>query len=247
MTRSVQSLPQGVPRPLSYVAAATLLAVILSLGQAVLMPFALAALIGFVLVTPVAWLERFGLHRVASVVLVVLVVLGGLAGFGYALSRQFTDFATHMPQYSASIESKLAALRETGDGALTQIKHSVEKVDHDLDKQETVASSPAVDTPGTLRKDVQPVVLAPTQLGAVERLRATWQPLARPITTAGIVLILVIFILVQREDLRNRLIRLAGQGRLTMTTSPTSTTRGVESRVFSHLGQKVGTTFCRRA
>ena len=73
----------------------------------------------------------------ASVALVVLVVLGGVGGFGYALSRQFNDFATHMPQYSASIKSKLAALRETREGRLTKIQETVDKAGHDLDKQET--------------------------------------------------------------------------------------------------------------
>lgn len=218
MTRSSQSFPSGVSRPLLYVAGATLLVTILSLGQAVLMPFALAVLIGFVLIAPVAWLERTGLHHVVSVALVLLVVLGGVAGFGYALSRQLTDLATHMPQYSASIKSKLAALRETRKGSLTQIQETVEKAGHDLDKQEIVTGSPAVAPPVTLRKDVQPVLVVPNQPGDAERLRATWEPLAKPVATAGIVLILVIFILVQREDLRNRLIRLAGRGRLTVTT-----------------------------
>lgn len=218
MTRSLQRLPSGISHPLLYVAGTTLLVTILSLAQAVLMPLALAALIGFVLIAPVAALERAGLHRVASVALVLVVVLGGVAGFGYTLSRQFTDLAAHMPQYSASIKSKLAALRETRKGPLTQIQETVEKAAHDLDKQEKATSSPAVETSVTLRKDVQPVLVVPNQPGDVERLRARWEPVARPIATAGIVLILVIFILVQREDIRNRLIRLAGQGRLTITT-----------------------------
>ena len=213
-----QSLPFGVSRPLSYVAAAALLVTILSLAQAVLMPLALAALIGFVLIGPVASLERVGLHRAASVALVVVVVLGGVVGFGYALSRQFNDLAAHMPQYSASIKAKLAALRETRKGAFTKIQETVDQAGHDLDKQESARNAPAVEKSPTLRKDVQPVLVVPNQPGDAERLRAAWQPVARPLLTAGIVLILVIFILVQREDIRNRVIRLAGRKRLTVTT-----------------------------
>jgi len=234
MTRSSQSFPSGVARPLFYAAGATLLITILSLGQAVLVPFALAALIGCVLIAPVAWLERRGLHRMASVALVLCVVLGGVAGFAYELSRQLTDLATHMPQYSASITSKLATLRETRNGSLSRIQNTVKQAGHDLDKQEMAAGSPVIERPVTAHQDVQPVLVVPNPPGDLERVQATWKPLAKPIGTAGIVLILVIFMLAQREDLRNRIIRLAGRGRLTVTTRTLDeATRQISRFLFS--------------
>src|SRR5262249_26296771 len=66
--------------------------------------------------------------------------------------------------------------------------------------------------------DVQPVVVVPTEPTDVERLRAMLEPVFEPLTTAGIVLIMVIFMLMQREELRNRFIRLVGRGRVTLTT-----------------------------
>ncbi len=215
---SSQSLPTGGLRLLLYVAGAALLVSILSLAQAVLMPVALAALLAFLLTPPVARLERAGLHRVASVALVLSVVLGGVAGFGYTLSRQITDLAAHMPQYSVAIKSRLAALRETRKGAISQIQETVKKAGDELDKQEIAKHPPAVEAPGPVRKDVQPVVVVPNRPGDADRLRATWEPFVRPAATAGIVLVLMSFILVQHEDIRNRLIHLAGPGRVTVVT-----------------------------
>ena len=207
-TANSQSLSDGTLRPLLYVAAAALLLTILSSAQAVIVPLVLAAMMGFILTPPVAFLERAGIRRALSVALVVLVALGVLGGFGYTLSRQFNDFATHLPQYTAPIESKLATLRATRKGAIGQIQDTVGKVSHELNTQETA-------NPAAARDDVQPVLVVP---GDTEHLRSMLEPFIRPIATAVIVLILTIFVLAQREDLRNRLIRLAGRGRITVTT-----------------------------
>ena len=212
------SLPSGGLRLLLYIAGAALLVTVLSLARAVLMPFALAVLLAYVLNPPVALLERAGLRRLGSVALVLLMVLSGIALFGYTLSRQFNDLASHMPQYSVAIRSRLAALRETRKGAITQIQDSVRKAGEDLDKQEIAEHPPVVQAPGPVRKDVQPVVIVPNQPGDADLLRATWEPFMRPAATAGIVLILTAFLLVQHESLRERLIQLAGPRWSAVTT-----------------------------
>src|SRR5579862_3302301 len=93
--RTTGDLPPAAPggglRLLLYAAGVALLVTVLSLARAVLMPFALAALLAFVLIPPVALLERAGLRRLPSVALVLLIVLSGVALFGYTLSRQFND------------------------------------------------------------------------------------------------------------------------------------------------------------
>jgi len=144
-----------------------------------------------------------------------------------------TDLATHMPQFSASIRSKLVALHKTRNGSLARIQQSVEQAGENLDKQEGENGSPTTSSPAD-RKDVQPVQLVPTPPTDAEWLRAAWKPVAKPVGTAGIVLILVIFMLAQREDLRNRLIRLAGRGRLTVTTRTLDeATRQISRFLFS--------------
>jgi len=122
-----------------------------------------------------------------------------------------------MPRYSTSIREKLAALRETRHGAIANIEKTVADVSHELDKQEARKAEPH-DVPLALQTDIQRVLVVPAEPTDVERLRGMIEPVAEPLTKAGLVLILVIFMLLGREDLRDRIIRLVGQGRITLTT-----------------------------
>jgi len=203
-------------RLLAYLGIATLLIAILSIGHVVLVPLAVAVMLGFILTPPVTALERRGLPRFVCIGLVLLTVLGLLGGFGYVLSRQFNDFAAHMPQYSRSIKDKLATLRATGK-PIGQIQDTVEKVSRELDKQEG-ATRPSTGEPAGKDAVVQPVTVVPSVPNDVERLRMLLEPILGPIVDAGLVLILTTFMLMQREDIRNRLIRLGGLGRVTVTT-----------------------------
>jgi len=217
--RRRHAAPSTTRRPqfLLYSTAAVVVVAALSRGQAVLMPFTLAVLLAIILTPAVARLERAGLRRGASVALVLLLVLGGVGAFAYALSRQCTDLANHMPQYSASIKSKLAVLRATRRGPITQIQETVQQAGHDLDKQDLAVHPLAVDAAAPAHRDIQPVVVVPNQPTDAEVLRATWGAFLTPITMAGIVLILLSFMLVQREDLARRLVALAGAGHMTIT------------------------------
>src|SRR4029453_3945549 len=209
----------GPVRVLLGLATAALLVVILERGQVVLVPVALAVMISFILTPPVRALERLRLPRLVAVGIVLVVALGLVGGFGYLLSRQFNDFAAHMPKYAVGIKSKLATLRETRKGTLGQIQDTVDEVSHELDRQEGAAQPSPHDPKAAPAPDaVQPVSIVPTQPNDVESLRLLLEPILNPIVTAGIVLILTAFMLVGREDLRNRLIRLVGSGRVTVTT-----------------------------
>jgi len=206
------SWPRGL-RLLLWSGGVVVLVAALSRGQAVLMPFAVATVLAIILTPGVARLERAGLHRGLSVALVLLVALAGIGAFAYGLSRQCTELAEHIPRYSASIESKLAALRATRKGPISQIREGVQKAGHDLDRQAKPAEPPAVDAPGPVHQDVQPVVVVPSKPNDADMLRAAWAPLKGPIVSAAVVLILLSFMLVQREDLTRRLIGFAGPTR----------------------------------
>jgi len=220
MPNSLWSLPLEVLRPLLYLAALALLVTVLSHAKAVLLPIALAVLLTFILSPLVEALEHRFFPRIAAVTVVVILALSIVGAFGYVLNRQFNDLATQLPQYSRSIKEKFATLRATRKGAIANIQKTVEEVSRELDKQEQQQS------PGTSgarpvpegKKDVQPIVVVPTEPTDVERLRGMLEPVFEPLATAGIILIMVIFMLMQREDLRNRFIRLLGQGRVTPTT-----------------------------
>ena len=210
--------------PLLYVAAVTLLVIILVHAKAVLVPVALAMLLAFIL-TPVAEaLEHRRVPRLGAVAVVVLVALGVIGGFAYMLSLQLNDLAAKLPQYSTSIREKVATLRTSPGGAIANIQKTVDEVSQELGKQEQ--QKPQKDhtlplpggKPADVRKDVQPVLIVPDESTNVQRLRDMLEPIFAPLATAGVVLVVVIFMLMQREDLRDRFIRLVGRARLTVTT-----------------------------
>jgi predicted PurR-regulated permease PerM len=187
-------------------AGAVLVVAVLYWAQAVLVPIALALLLSFVLTPPVSWLERWA-GRVPAVLTVVTLVfvLLGLAGWG--LARQLDGLADDLPRYRVNILAKIADVRGAGKGG------SVEKLQETIEEIKTDIAQG--DAP---RGRARPPVLV-----AAERVTGaygfTWLgPVIGPLGTAGLVVVLVIFMLLERRDLRDRIIGLFGQGRLTVTT-----------------------------
>ncbi|HEX7124826.1 MAG TPA: AI-2E family transporter [Thermodesulfobacteriota bacterium] len=193
--------------PLLGVVAVVLLVAVLSIARAVVVPLALAVLLAFVLTPATERLERWGLRRALAVALVMILALSAVGAFGYVLARQFVDLSARLAHYSGSVREKVSSLRGAGGGAFDQLQQTVDTVSEALEDRVTDAGSAA-----------QPVRVVPSDPTAVERFRNTVAPVIEPLATAGIVVILVAFMLGQREDLRNRLIRLVGKGRLTLTT-----------------------------
>ena len=175
-------------------------------AQAVLVPFALAILLTFVLTPPVTWLERW-IGRVPAVLLAVTLVftLLGLAGWG--LTRQMRHLAAELPGYRANIQAKIADVRGAGKGGtVEQLQETIEDLKGDLG-----ASTPPA---GTVSR---PLVVAPETAAGFAGF--SWLgPIVGPLGTASLVIALVVFMLLERRDLRDRLIGLFGQGRLAITT-----------------------------
>jgi predicted PurR-regulated permease PerM len=208
--------------PLLYVAMVALLVTILSHGQAVLVPVALAVMLTFILTPVVKALERRSLPRIVAVAVVIVLTLGVVGGSGYVLSRQFNDLAAQFPHYAATIKQKFATLRASRTGAIANIQRTIDKVSHELDSQEMETEKkdrPKADGKALeVQKNVQPVLMVPSEPTDVERFWGLVEPVFAPLARVGIVLVLTIFMLSQREDLRNRFIRVVGQGRVTLTT-----------------------------
>ncbi|MBA2604268.1 MAG: AI-2E family transporter [Acidobacteria bacterium] len=187
-------------------AGCVLVVAVLYWAQAVLVPFALAILLTFVLTPPVTWLERW-IGRVPAVLLTVTLVftLLGLAAWGF--TRQLQHLAADLPGYRANIRAKIADVRGAGKGGtVEQLQETIEDLKGDLG-----ASTPPR---GTVSR---PVIVAPETAAGFSGF--SWLgPLVGPLGTAGLVLALVMFMLLERRDLRDRLIGLFGQGRLAITT-----------------------------
>lgn len=187
-------------------AGAVLVVAVLYWAQAVLVPIALALLLSFILTPPVSWLERWA-GRVPAVLTVVTLVfvLLGLAGWG--LARQLDGLADDLPRYRVNILAKIADVRGASKGgSVERLQETIEEIKTDI-----------------AQGDAPKGRARPPVLEVAERVTGaygfTWLgPVIGPLGTAGLVVVLVIFMLLERRDLRDRIIGLFGQGRLTITT-----------------------------
>ena len=174
-------------------------------AQAVLVPMALAILISFVLAPPVTWLERW-VGRVPAVLAVVSLVFLVLGLAGWGLMRQIDHLANDLPGYRSNIAAKIADVRGAGEGsAVEKLQETLEEIKTDLGKEEPKRGAP------------QRVLVAATPDTGGPGFG--WLgPIIGPLGTASLVLVLVIFMLLERRDLRDRIIGVIGHGRLTVTT-----------------------------
>lgn len=183
-----------------------LIVFVLYWAQAVLVPVALAVLIAFVLAPPVTWLERW-LGRVPAVLIAVTLVFVVLGLAGWGLARQMENLAEDLPRYRVNILAKIADVRGANKGGTVEkLQETIEVIKTDLGKTETPKGQRAA-----------PVMITSELVGGFPAIG--WLgPIIGPLGTAGLVVVLVIFMLLERRDLRDRLIGLFGQGHLTVTT-----------------------------
>jgi predicted PurR-regulated permease PerM len=224
--------------------ALTILAVILVmalyLGREIFVPVALAILLSFVLAAPVGVLQRWRVPRGIAVVAVVLFAFAIIFALGSLIATQLNRLAGDLPKYQTTIQSKIQSVRGVtgGSSTLERAAEMLQDLGKELDKPKagTVApaANPILSGTSASSKGVKPVpveVLQPDP-GALENLRSLIAPLVSPLATTGIIVIFVIFILIQREDLRNRLIRLAGSHDLQRTTAALDDAAVRLSRLF---------------
>jgi predicted PurR-regulated permease PerM len=201
-----------VHKPPLFYAVASFVLVIACLywGRVVLIPVALAILLTFLLNPVVSMLQRLGLGRTPPVILIVVLAFVILGGIGWAVTGQLATLANELPQYTSNLKHKIADLRGAGQGGIVEkLQRTVEELLDELHK----ADSRRQDSP--LAPDAEKPVLVAVQAPSV-----LWQlpTLLEPLATAGLVLVLVIFMLLKHADLRNRLIALAGYGQMTLAT-----------------------------
>jgi predicted PurR-regulated permease PerM len=194
------------------------LVAILYFGRPVFVPLAVAILLTFILAPFVRVLRRWRFGRILSTLTVVLIAFLALFGLGMILGAQVTHLAGALPKYQHTLTNKIDALRgaTAGRGTLGQAS----AVLHDLD-QELENARPEAQPSGVARPQSSPIPVEihqpdPEPLEVIQKIIS---PLLDPLMTTGIIIIFVIFFLIQREDLRDRIIRLAGSTDLHRTTT----------------------------
>ncbi len=176
-------------------------------GQAVLIPVALAVLLAFVLRPAVIRFQRFGLPRIPAVLAVMMLATGAVGGMGWIVAGELTALAKQLPAYRSNIRAKIADVRKLARGsAFERVQTTIENIGDDIERGAAAAN------------DDKPMLVEVTPdrslLGDVKG----FLPLLETATTAGLALLLTIFMLIEREDVRNRIVSLAGQAALVTTT-----------------------------
>lgn len=231
--------PPELATLLSAVAVALLSVIIIAtlyFGREIFVPISLAILLSFVLAPVVALLQRIRIPRGLAVVSAVILAFGLIFATGSLLAAQLAQLAGDLPRYQTTITEKVQSLRETtaGRGTLERASGMLKELSKELDRPKDGAPpAPSSLTPrdSSVAKPV-PVEVRQPDPGALQALQSLISPLLHPLATTGIIVIFVIFILLQREDLRNRLIRLAGSHDLQRTTAALDDAARRLSRLF---------------
>lgn len=190
----------------------------LYVARDVMIPIAVALLFTFLLTPPVHRLEQVRVPRVAAVLITVIFSFCILSGIGWLISNEATDLAIKVSSYQGDIEHKIQNLhRRFGHGALAHATQSIEQMAKD------VASSQPSEIPISTQNQ-QGVSPVPVEIKGGPETSSPFSFLGdllqfvAPLGRSVIVIVFVIFMLMQREDIRDRVIRLMGHGRLSVTT-----------------------------
>ncbi len=188
-----------------------------------MIPFAFALTLTFLLSPVVDLLQRLHAGRALSVFTTVLVSIAVAGGIGWIIANQLVEVANQLPLYRENIQAKIQALHHPVTGQVGRAAESVQEIARELAGAESPASPPA----GQSQKqpNAPSALKAPLAVQVVEPPTSEWTdlrnlvtPIFGPLARTGIVILFSVFMLLQREDLRNRLLRLAGIGQLNLMT-----------------------------
>ncbi|MGF6770854.1 putative PurR-regulated permease PerM [Paraburkholderia sp. GAS199] len=214
-------------------------------ARAVLIPITLAVLLSF-LVAPLAdWMCRFRIGHVASVFAAVFVSISVIVIAGAVIATQLTELAAGIPRYQATIERKVDAAHNLTISKLNRLagaagqafqRATVEPPQPVPSRDATSTAASATHAPAAVPVEVREPVPTPFELA-----RRVLSPAISPLETSFIVFVVMVVILLQRDDLRDRAIRLFGSRDLHRTTTVMDEAARRLSRYFvSQLGVNAG-------
>jgi len=184
----------------------------LYLAKDVLVPMTLALLLSFLLSPVCDWLERHWLGRVPAVVVTVLVGFTVLGGATWMAVVQVSDLAPRMPEYETNLKAKLLSVNAQVSATLGRVTRTAQGMSENLSPVE-LAQAPqgTKEWPYSVRiisSPASPLQVFGSMFGTVLEV----------LGSIGVVIVLVVFFLIRRDDLRDRFILLVGQGQMTLTT-----------------------------
>jgi predicted PurR-regulated permease PerM len=193
----------------------------LYLAREILIPLALAILFAFLLAPAVRRLESLGLHRGLASIVAVALFLAVIGAVGWIAGRQAVSLAGKLPEYRENIVKKLRTLHAPAKGELGKAAQALKDLEKEASGQPKGAGAPEKPPPP------KPAAVPTTPLEVIGKLGF---PLLTLIAMAVAVIVLTALMLVQRDDLRDRVIRLVGEGHIHLTTQAMEDAGGRVSR-----------------
>jgi predicted PurR-regulated permease PerM/CheY-like chemotaxis protein len=200
----------------------------LYLGKDVLIPFALAVLVSFLLAPPVSWVEKLRLGRPVSVVLVLLITYSIAGALIWVGAEQFSSILTKLPEYRSNIEAKVARIETATNGssrlsrALAGVKAITTELtpgSTDYEKRRDLKRGENIQSTGGREEKPVPVEVVKNGEGFGGALGQISSSLAYVAGTLAAVVVLSLFMLLKRADLQDRIFRLFGRGRINVVTN----------------------------
>jgi predicted PurR-regulated permease PerM len=180
-------------------------------AREVLIPLALAMLFSFVLAPLARRLEALHVGRPASTLMVIILFVLVLGSVGWAAGNQMLSLVGKLPEYREHIVKKLETLRSPPkDGDLGKAAKAIKELEKDIKPEPKPAAAPEAEP--------EPAKIKPLPTTPLELIRALGLPLVTLIGMAVAVIVITALILLQRDDLRERLMRLVGEGQIHLTT-----------------------------
>jgi predicted PurR-regulated permease PerM len=185
-------------------------------GRQVFIPLALAVVLAFLLTPVVGWLQKCRLGRVPAVLVVLVLAFVLVSSLGWIVTGQLMEIVDQFPSYKSNIHDKIQSVRVPDGSRLKNATNTVAEISNEL----SAASDSAMDKKAGKPSGSRPIAVQVTQppSNAPQYLRAVIGPLTGVFETSAMVIVFTLFMLIKREDLRNRVIRLAGRGQLNVVT-----------------------------
>jgi predicted PurR-regulated permease PerM len=201
-------------------------------AQAVFIPVALAVFLTFLLSPLVNRLRQRGLPRTPSVIVAVLMAAAVLGGIGWLVTAQITSLLRELPKYRETVREKVEAVKHAtaGTGGIGEMIEEITAGGKSAPRAAAAAGAGGeaarkgedgeAEAPAPLPELAAPtaVILEPQRAAWMSKLTSFLSPLLEYVGELALSIILVIFMLLKREELRNRVIRLAGHGKIVAAT-----------------------------
>ena len=222
--RNAFEIPAGLLGVLSTLTIGLVVA-FLYFARDIIVPIALAVLLSFLLAPAVRGLRRLQMGRVPAVTLTVLIAFLAMLGFAAIIVQELASLAEQIPAYRSNLETKIRSIPNVlpGGGIVHRVTSMVRELGRELKQTETQSTISAENrsAPGT--SSVEPAKPVPVEIQRPEFeplqiVRDVVGPLLAPLAMAGLVIVFVVMILLEREELRDRVLRLAGRLDLHRTT-----------------------------